>query len=390
MSNHELIYLRERLDSEEKVKLSPRAALSRSAIRRYPEKTIKDDHRQNYAIDTDRILHSLAFTRYIDKTQVFYLIKNDHISHRVLHVQLVSRISRTVGRHLGLNEDLIEAIALGHDIGHAPFGHDGETFLSRLCQDHGISHFVHAVQSVEFLERIERKGQGLNLSLQVLDGILSHDGEIDLPSLAPEPDLSFADLDWRLKDKKADPDINLTPMTTEACVVRLADTVSYIGRDIEDAIRLSLINREDIPAECVDVLGNTNGKIVYALVSDLISTSLKGATVAFSAEKAEALIKLKNFNREHIYFNNQIKTEGHKIQALFQTIFERLTDDVQTGRERSIIFTEFLHNMSPAYLETHVPAEMVRDFIAGMTDEYFLHLARSLILPEYQNQRFSA
>ncbi|MBW1708362.1 MAG: HD domain-containing protein [Deltaproteobacteria bacterium] len=385
----ELIDLRKRLDEEETQLLSPRAGLSRDALRRRLDKTADQDHRQNYAIDVDRILHSLAFTRYIDKTQVFYLIKDDHISHRVLHVQLVSRIARTVGRYLKLNLDLIEAIALGHDLGHAPFGHDGETYLSRLCQEHQLGHFVHEVQSVEFLEAIERKGRGLNLSLQVLDGILAHDGEVDIGSLGPDPELSFDELDRRVKAKIKDPSVDFMPMTFEGCVVRLADTISYIGRDIEDAIRLGLIKRHELPVECVDVLGDTNGKIVYALVTDLIKTSLKKDFVAFSPQITEALIKLKDFNRERIYFNKVIKAEGPKIENLFKLIFERLLDDMRSGQENNPILNEFLKNMAPVYMKTRPPAAVVRDFIAGMTDEYFLAEGKRMLLPKYQDRRFS-
>ena len=250
-----LLELRQRLDREEREKLSPRASFSDNARRRRPDETADRDHRQSFAVDTDRILHSLAFTRYIDKTQVFYLIKNDHITHRVLHVQLVSRIARTIGRHLGLNEDLIEAISLGHDLGHAPFGHDGEAYLSRLCVAHDIGHFVHAAASVEFLERIERKGQGLNLTLQVLDGIFTHNGELDQAALVLDPELTFEEFDRRLQAKLADPTLDFMPMTHEGCVVRLADTISYIGRDIEDAIRLNLVQRSDLPVECTGVIG---------------------------------------------------------------------------------------------------------------------------------------
>ncbi|MEW6264650.1 MAG: HD domain-containing protein [Thermodesulfobacteriota bacterium] len=384
----DLFRLRDELDEEEARRLSPRAALSREAVRRREDPTARLDHRQNFAIDADRILHSLAYTRYIDKTQVFYLVENDHITHRVLHVQLVSRIARTIARHLKLNEDLIEAIALGHDLGHAPFGHDGETYLSRLCREHGAGHFVHAVQSVEFLERIERKGRGLNLSLPVLDGILSHDGEVDLPTLSPQPGLDFDDLDRRLEDKKQDPGLPITPMTMEGCVVRLADSISYVGRDVEDAIRLGLIHRSDLPVECVQVLGATNGKIVYTLVSDLISTSLSGEVVAFSPEKAQALMALKEFNRQRIYYNQKIKSDGSKIEALYRTIFERLLTDLETGREEIPALAEFLKDMSPGYWTGRTRPEVVRDFVAGMTDEYFLRLSRDLILPRYRQEKF--
>lgn len=383
-----LFDLRDQLDAAENQTLSPRACLSRTAIRRREDQTAGRDHRQNFAIDADRILHSLAYTRYIDKTQVFYLVRNDHITHRVLHVQLVSRIARTIGRHLQLNEDLIEAIAMGHDLGHAPFGHDGETYLSRLCQEAGIGYFVHAVQSVEFLERIERKGRGLNLSLQVLDGILAHDGEIDLPSLAPVPSRSFSDLDRLLKEKTSNPRVNIPPMTTEGCVVRLADTIAYIGRDVEDAIRLGLIRREEVPADCRQVLGDTNGKIVYTLVSDLIATSRNSKVVAFSAEKAAALKALKDFNRQRIYYNPVIKTDGEKIEFLFRTIFTRLSRDLDKGRTTIPSFSEYLNHMSAEYRELRRPAEIVRDFVAGMTDAFFLELGQNLLIPTPRRDGF--
>src|SRR4030042_1990494 len=230
--------LRDELDRAEEERLSPWACLSLNALRRREEDNIAKGHRQNFSLDTDRILHSLAYSRYIDKTQVFYLIRNDHITHRVLHVQLVSKISRTIGRLLRLNEDLIEAIALGHDIGHTPFGHDGEKFLSELSRNHGLGHFFHNIQGVRFLDKIERKGRGWNLSLQVLGGILSHDGEVHRQALFPDRQRDFALLEGIMKEKQEDAAKEIWPMTLEGCVVRMADTISYVGRDIEDAIRL--------------------------------------------------------------------------------------------------------------------------------------------------------
>jgi len=174
------------LNARETEILSPVATLSDSGVRRFRDVRVEEGYRQTFSVDVDRILHSRAYTRYIDKTQVFYLIHHDHITHRVLHVQLVSKIARTIGRYLGLNEDLIEAISLGHDIGHTPFGHDGERFLSELCRAGGIGDFLHNVQSVQFLDRVERKGKGWNLCLQTLDGILCHDGEVHNQVLKPE------------------------------------------------------------------------------------------------------------------------------------------------------------------------------------------------------------
>ncbi|MBW1850489.1 MAG: HD domain-containing protein [Deltaproteobacteria bacterium] len=357
------------------------ASLSRHAVRRVDEDEIARGHRQNFSVDTDRILHSLAYSRYIDKTQVFYLIKNDHITHRVLHVQLVSKIARTVGRLLRLNEDLIEAVALGHDIGHTPFGHDGERILSDLCKLHGIGNFLHNIQSVRFLQKIERKGKGWNLTLQVLDGILTHDGELHSQALEPQRDKNFDTLDDEMGRKGRDPSLDVWPMTLEGCVVRMADTISYIGRDIEDAIRLGLIDRTDIPEDCKRVLGETNGTIVYALVEDLITNSLDKAYVCFSNEAGEALRKLKAFNESNIYKNPKVKGQNHKIRLMFELLFEKYLRKLETGNDDSDIYMGFLDGMSLEYREKTPSAGIVRDFIAGMTDDYFLSQCQKNIVP---------
>jgi len=255
------------LDGLEHQRLSRYATSSRQGIRKKPENKADTDYRQAFSLDVDRILHSQAYTRYIDKTQVFSLIADDHITHRVLHVQLVSKIARTIGRFLKLNEDLIEAIALGHDIGHTPFGHDGERFLTDICRAHGIGNFLHNIQSVQFLDRVERKGDGWNLCLQTLDGILCHDGEIHNQKLEPLYGKTFDIYDKEIEEKKSNPALKLTPMTMEGCVVRMADTISYIGKDIEDAIRLKLIKRRNLPPDSKKHLGDTNGTIVFNLVN---------------------------------------------------------------------------------------------------------------------------
>ena len=312
---------------------------------------------------------------------IFYLIDNDHITHRVLHVQLVSKIARTIGRFLHLNEDLIEAIALGHDIGHIPFGHDGERILTELCQAHGIGSFHHNVQSVQFLDRVEKKGRGWNLCLQTLDGILCHDGEIHDRQLAPSKGKTFSDLENEISVKKKNPDISLTPMTMEGCVVRMTDTISYIGRDIEDAIRLGLISRSDLPGECVRMLGSTNGTIVYNLVSDVIKNSYQQSFVAFSAGVSDALHQLKEFNLSRIYLNPKIKQHLKMIRRLFEILFEQYLTDLVEEKRSSAIFTQYLKDMSADYLEKHRPEEIVRDFIAGMTDQYFLRQCPEQLRP---------
>ena len=373
-----LLDLKDRLDEREQNHLCSLATLSHDGTRRRRKE--QTGHRQAFALEADRILHSRAYTRYIDKTQVFYMVNNDHITHRVLHVQLVSKIARTIGRFLRLNEDLIEAIGLGHDIGHPPFGHDGEKELARLCSKYGLPPFQHNVQSIQFLENLERKGKGWDLTLQTLDGILCHDGEIHSRFLKPQRDKDFAFFDRELQAKSNDPGTGLSPMTLEGCVVRLCDTIAYIGRDIEDAIELRLIKRSDIPAGCRKVLGDTNGTIVYHLVEDLITNSLAPGksgelvhdSIAFSLEVSDSLKELKAFNYECIYMNPVIKRDFPKIQNCYRILFETYLDQVVKMETTSEIFTEMLANMEPYYVEKHAPAEIVRDFIAGMTDDYFL------------------
>ncbi|MFP3868687.1 MAG: deoxyguanosinetriphosphate triphosphohydrolase family protein [Desulfobacteraceae bacterium] len=381
--------LRTELDRQEDAWLSPYATRSRQAIRRQYEERIDHGHRQNFAVDTDRILHSRAYTRYIDKTQVFYLIHHDQISHRVLHVQLVSKIARTIGRFLRLNEDLLEAIALGHDIGHPPFGHDGEDILSCLCQAQDIGHFVHSVQGVRFLDQVEKGGQGLNLSLQVLDGILCHDGESHLERLAPDREKTLAQLQSEMERKLADPKINLKPMTLEGCVVRLADTISYIGRDLEDAILLNLVRRQDLPPLVQSRLGQTNGTIVYTLVSDLIENSFNKNYVCYSPEVGEALFELRQFNYQRIYNNPCIKAETGKIEELFGALFDRFLQDLEQEQRESPIWVDFLAPMESSYLEASQPAEIVRDFLASMTDAYFLRQCQELFFPQPLPVRFA-
>ena len=364
--------IRKTLDARETELLAGVACLSSRGFRRRPEKRLDSEYRQTFSHDVDRILHSLAYTRYIDKTQVFYLIRNDHITHRVLHVQLVSKIARTIGRFLGLNEDLIEAIALGHDIGHTPFGHDGEKILSGLCRKHGIGDFHHNVQSVQFLDRVERKGAGWNLCLQTLDGILCHDGEVHNTQLTPSPEKDFETLAREMQRKIQSADTELIPMTMEGCVVRMADSIAYVGRDLEDAIRLKMIRRTDIPKRIIEVIGDTNGTIVYNLVTDIIQNSFQKPYIAFSAMVSEALNDLKSFNLERIYLNPVIKTHLRIIEVLFTMLFEQYLTDIETGNHDSVIFSSFFADMSLEYLDNHSNESIVRDFIAGMTDQYFL------------------
>lgn len=388
-SHTQLLPILNNLNRIEDERLSYAATRSTQAVRRQEEE--RSGYRQAFSLDADRIIHSRAYTRYIDKTQVFCLVSNDHITHRVLHVQLVSRIARTIGRFLSLNEDLIEAIALGHDIGHAPFGHDGESFLADLCASHDLPPFQHNIQSVRFLDHLERKGRGWNLSLQTLDGILCHDGEIHANQISPNPGKSFATLNQELEQKKDDPKCKLAPMSLEGCVVRMADTVAYIGRDIEDAILLGLIQRSDIPLSCQEKIGQTNGEIVYTLVTDLIANSSipsnkeegKGY-IGFSAELADQLKELKEFNYTNIYLHPKTKTNLPLIRNCYETLFDHYLQQLANGHATEHV--DIMTDMDSSYLATHSPAAMVCDYIAGMTDDFFLKQAASVgcRIPEKQ------
>ncbi len=382
-----LFAILDELNRQESEKLSPLATLSRDAVRRCREG--RRGHRQAFAQDADRVLHSRAFTRYIDKTQVFSLIDNDHITHRVLHVQMVSRIARTIGRFLGLNEDLIEAVSLGHDIGHPPFGHEGEHILSKLCRSHGLDSFQHNIQSVQFLDRFEKKGAGWNLTLQVLDGILCHDGEVNNACLTPKRGKNFDDFDREIEVKTREPLTPLVPMSLEGCVVRLSDTIAYIGRDIEDAIELELIGRDEIPEECGERLGISNGTIVYTLVTDLVANSshVREAEnsldrdrdhVGFSSEVAATMLELKKFNYERIYKNPAFKPDYDKIHICYTRLFEHYLGQLEKDIEGSDVGQSIIDSMTEEYLHNQTPAAMVRDYIAGMTDDFFLRQAQAI------------
>jgi dGTPase len=356
------------------------AAKNSAACRRRPD---EEDVRRPYFHDGDRIMHSGAYARYIDKTQVFYLIKNDHITHRVLHVQLVSKIARMIGRGLLLNEDLIEAIALGHDIGHVPYGHDGEQYLAKACKRHGLRGFRHNVQSVRALDKIE----SLNLTLQVLDGILAHNGEAHDLVIKPVFDKTWDAFDEDVEACESSPSghSGVLPMTLEGCVARVSDTISFIGRDIEDAITIRLIARDDIPEECAGALGNNNRDIVNNLVIDVIENSYGRGHIALSKGTADALKRLREFNDKMIYNNPQIKSEAGKIERMFSMLFDTFLEDLDRADKNSRIYTNYLDVFNKEklkiYLDDTPSAGVVRDFIAGMTDEYFNDAFRDIYLP---------
>lgn len=364
--------------------LSNFATKNKDGIRR--EQNFAEDIRTKFSRDADRIIHSKAYSRYIDKTQVFFLVDNDHITHRVLHVQLVSKIARTIGRSLRLNEDLIEAIAIGHDIGHPPFGHLGEEILSNLCEENNIGRFLHNVEGVRFLDDIER----CNLTLQVLDGILCHNGEIFERCLKPNrnKDWKFFDNEIReiLKGRK-----DYVPMTLEGCVVRMADVIAYLGRDIQDAIEVGLINRDDlnlISEECKERFGiknaDINANIVNTLIIDIIENSFGKDEISYSKEIYDCLKECKKFNYEKIYNNPKRLKERDKIEEMYRTLFEKFLYDLEHENKGSKIyeFVNEIKKINKAYIENSFNAEIVRDYIAGMTDRYFEDIFKEIVLPK--------
>ena len=321
----------------------------------------KEDIRSNYFHDCDKILYALSFIRYMDKTQVFSFNESDHITKRMLHVQYVSKIARTIGRALALNEDLIEAIALGHDLGHTPFGHVGEKILSDLSLKYGEGYFNHNIQSVRMLMNVENYGNGLNVSMQVLDGILCHNGEFAIDEIKPDYDktkekfISEYEASYQSNDTK-----DLKAMSLEGCVVRISDMIAYLGRDLEDAYRMKLIKKEDIPANIVNVLGDNNSAIVNTIILDK------------NKDVYEAIVSLKNFNYKNIYLKANSEEQIEKYKEMFEKLFNKYLNDIKDNNQESLIFKSFLNNMSSEYFTSNTPERIVIDYIGGMTDDYFI------------------
>lgn len=359
---------------------APYACKSSEAIRFQEEQM---DIRPSFFHDSDRIIHSYCYSRYIDKTQVFYLVENDHITHRVLHVQLVSKIARTIGRFLNLNEDLIEAISLGHDVGHTPFGHDGERIISRFLQEQGEGVFEHNVQSFRLFHDLEAYGKGLNLTAQVLDGIICHNGEILQNSYGCDRNKTSERLLVEYHDslKGIFKSKDMVPMTLEGCVMRISDVIAYIGRDIEDAIILKLVKREDIPHEITEVLGNRNAEIVNTLITDLVNNSIDKDSLAFSPDVFEALDQLKKWNYENIYHNPKKSSQDEKIKSMFQAVLEECLEELDTNKKVTGI-NHWFNSMGTEYKETTSKPRIVADYVSGMTDDYLMNAYKEIVIPK--------
>lgn len=332
---------------------------------------VSNDFRTPFFRDIDRIIYTLAFTRYSDKTQVFSFKSNDHLTKRMIHVQYVSKIARTIGRALGLNEDLIEASALGHDLGHTPFGHVGEEILNKISLGCGEGYFNHNIHSVRLLMTIENYGNGKDITLQTLDAIMCHNGELPQNEYIPRKK-SKEEFLREYKASYQDKSIikRLRPMTLEGCVVRISDLIAYLGRDIEDAMRLNIVSFDDIPESIKKHLGSSNREIVNTIIKDVIENSLGKNYIKLSDEVYKGIVDLKKFNSENIYSRAYTKEEREELEVILHTLFKGYMIDLENNNGESNIIKSYLNNMSDEYKNNNSKERIVIDYIAGMTDDY--------------------
>lgn len=358
---------------------NPYRADEGDALRRNPARDQSSLWRPAYVRDAEKILHAPYFNRLTDKTQVFSLYKNDDLARRSLHVQLVSRTARSIGAALGLNADLIEAIALGHDIGHTPFGHLGERFLSALFNAHTGLFFDHNMQSVRVLDGIFRH----NLTLQTLSGILCHNGEFEQQEYRPRALAGFDEFDELVARclRHETPLNTLVPSTLEGCVVRISDMIAYVGRDRQDAERAAQ-GSGALPYS-VTTMGENNAQIINNLSIDLIENSYGKDYLKFSNEAFDFLRGIKRENYDLIYGNEEINNlEVEVVGVMFEQLYEKLLSDLETKNTSSFIYRHHLRHaeeLRARYKDTVVnPREdknqIVVDYIASMSDDYFVEL----------------
>ena len=339
-----IMNIREELEEREERNLSKHAQKSRCTRGRLREEA-PCDIRPAFQHDRDRIVHCKAFRRLKYKTQVFLFPTDDHYRTRLTHTLEVAQVARTIGKSLLLNEDLVEAIALGHDLGHTPFGHAGEAVLNRLHP----GGFRHNEQSVRVVDLLEREGQGLNLTIEVRDGILRHSkgrGEIIV-------------LDGAEK-----------PLTREAEVVRVADVIAYINHDIDDAIRGGVITLDDLPGGCRKSLGDTHSARIDRMVRSVIMETLKKETMAIEPEIEECMLVLRDFLYEHVYDNAVVHEEFNKCSRIIEDIYRYFLENPGVFLEET--------SAESFYAD---PATCVCDYVAGMTDRYAFTLFEKVFLP---------
>ena len=335
--------------------------------------------RSAFIRDVDKILNCPFYNRYADKTQVFSLYKNDDITRRALHVQLVSRTARTIGKTLNLNLDLIEAISIGHDIGHTPFGHTGERFLNELFLERANRSFNHNIHSVRVLDKIFP----LNLTLQTLDGIASHNGELELEEYLPAPSYTFSEFDEKIEScyKNGENVYKLIPFTLEGAVMRIADIIAYLGKDRHDAEKGKLLSTLPFIDEGIGVI---NAEIVNNLIVNIIENSYNKPYIKMDKECFNALNKAKRDNYERIYLDKSQKDSDLIIKKMMEEIYNKLLADLKDGNKSSTIFTHHINYVDKPYYKRTSPYQeeeknqIVVDYIASMTDEYFIELYKYL------------
>lgn len=359
------------LKEEQEQHLSPYAARSVNSLGRQTDEE-KCTVRTDFERDSGRIIFSMDFRRMRHKTQVFFDPQNDHICTRMEHVIYVNYIANTIGRALGLNADLIQAIALGHDLGHAPFGHTGERTLD-ACLKHidrslYFQHELHSLRVVDLLA-VKPDQIGLNLTFEVRDGISSHCGEtygeyMLIPDRTKNPD-----------DLLASARAHGQPATLEGCVVRLADKIAYVGRDIEDAVRAGIMEFEDLPEAIQSSLGRTNGQIINTLVTDIIANSYGKDAIMLSSEHGESMEDLLRENVARIYRSDKIKRYEKMATNVVEGLFEALlplTEDPERLRasDHRVLKSFSQYQVERRYPEATTGVQRVVDYIAGMTDTF--------------------
>lgn len=334
--------VREELERLEHRRLNPLAAFSdRSTGRPRPEPEREEDVRTCYQRDTDRIVHSKAFRRLMHKTQVFLNPEGDHYRTRMTHTLEVTRIAKTITRALGLNEDLAEAIAMGHDLGHTPFGHAGEAALTECWG----RLFRHNEQSLRVVDILEKDGQGLNLCNEVREGIVGHTGPV-------------------------------IPKTLEGQIVRRADQIAYVNHDIDDAIRAGILTAEDIPRDIAAILGENQRDRINTLVCDMIFTSREAGSICMTQEIQKALADLRSFMFARVYHNPVAKGEESKAKDMLQMLFRFYVDHPEQ------LPADFQPQLSFDGL-----GRTVCDYIAGMTDNYAIEKFNEIFVPSGWNVR---
>lgn len=335
--------------------------------------------RTAFVRDADKILHCPYFNRYADKTQVFSLQKNDDIARRSLHVQLVSRIARTIGKALRLNQDLIEAISLGHDMGHTPFGHTGERFLDELYREKTGRRFFHNIHSVRVLDEIFP----LNLSLQTLNGIAAHNGELELAQYAPTPMNDFATFDEKIEYCYQDEQEikNFHPSTLEGCVMRITDIIAYLGKDRQDAEKSKLLGLDSFADFGI---GKSNSEIIHNLMVNLLQHSYGQPYIRMDERHFAALSAAKKENYTLIYGNKQVKNADETLRHMMKNTYNKLLSDLNSGKQETPIFTHHIRYLNKPHYKRRTPYleteknQIVVDYIASMTDDYFIDLYRYL------------